>query len=173
MLPVAVTLVIASAAGCGDSGESRESSGGAAGDAPAAGGIERAERRLRSELEAALVAALDGGETPVLEEGVRRAPCEGLRGPTDAVSSGWRARIPVVGDDRGETLLERAAAHWRSEGFRVRAREGEVGGGGQGDPGARAVFAERDGYTLSLVLGRGTDAAVLSGGTPCVPQRRT
>ena len=139
---------VALVAGCG---------GGAADDrASGDSQLARAERSLRAELEAAaghLGVATDPGE--------RVAPtrCDDRAAAT--VTSGYRLRLKMSAGD-SEDLLRRAEAFWRERGREVRV----VGRGGA----FPAVFATADpGWTFSLQLFPERGEALLSGGTPCLP----
>ena len=136
------------AAGCG-------SGGSGAGPAPESE-LARAERSLQAELEAAVDHL---GMTA--EPGERVAPSRCDDGARKDVTSGYRVRLRM---DRGDTeaLLRRAAGFWRERGRSVRvvSRTGAF----------PAVFATADpGWTFALQLFPERGEAVLSGGTPCLP----
>ena len=141
---------VALAAGCGSSGDPKPK---AAGDSSR---LAHAERSLQSELEAA---ALHLGMTP--EPGERVAPTRcGDRSAGD-VTSGYRLRMKLSAGD-AERLLDRAQGFWRERG-----REVHVVGPKGPFP---AVFATADpGWTFSLQLFPERGEALLSGGTPCLP----
>jgi hypothetical protein len=140
---------VALAAGCGGGGP-----------APAEGGrpseLARAEGSLRDELEAAVdrlgLAA---------EPGERVAPVRCDDSTRDDVTSGYRVRLRLEGADQQE-LLRGAADFWRERGRTVRV----VGRSGA----FPAVFATADpGWTFALQLFPERGEALLSGGTPCLP----
>ncbi len=133
------------AAGCG---------GSAAGDAPDSK-LARAERSLQAELEEAadhLGMAAEPGE--------RVAPTRCDDGKRQEVTSGYRVRLQLTGDR--EQILRRAARFWRRRGHRSASAAAT----------ARfpAVFATADpGWTFALQLFPERGEALLSGGTPCLP----
>jgi hypothetical protein len=133
------------AAGCG---------GSAAGDAPDSK-LARAERSLQAELEEAadhLGMAAEPGEV------VSPTRCDA--GKRHEVTSGYRIRLRLSGDQ--EQVLRQAARFWRRRGHRVRVlgRHGRF----------PAVFATADpGWTYGLQLFPDRGEALLSGGTPCLP----
>jgi hypothetical protein len=132
-------------AGCG---------GSAAGDAPDSK-LARAERSLQAELEEAadhLGLAAEPGEV------VSPTRCDA--GKRQEVTSGYRIRLRFAGDQ--EQVLRQAARFWRRRGHRVRVlgRHGRF----------PAVFATADpGWTYGLQLFPDRGEALLSGGTPCLP----
>jgi hypothetical protein len=137
-------------AGCGGSAPEDERAGSK---------LARAERALRLELEAA-VDRLGGDVQPEPGERVAPAPCDqpGRR----EVTGGYRVRLKLA--DAGDTnaLLREAAAFWRERGrdVRVRGRSGVF----------PAVFATADpGWTFALQVFPERGEALLSGGTPCLP----
>jgi hypothetical protein len=133
------------AAGCG---------GSAAEDAPDSK-LARAERSLQAELEEAadhLGLAAEPGEI------VSPTRCDA--GKRQEVTSGYRIRLRFAGDQ--EQVLRQAARFWRRRGHRVRVlgRHGRF----------PAVFATADpGWTYGLQLFPDRGEALLSGGTPCLP----
>jgi hypothetical protein len=133
------------AAGCG---------GSAAGDAPDSK-LARAERSLQAELEEAadhLGMAAEPGEI------VSPTRCDA--GKRQEVTSGYRIRLRLSGDR--QQALRQAARFWRRRGHRVRVlgRHGRF----------PAVFATADpGWTYGLQLFPDRGEALLSGGTPCLP----
>ena len=135
--------------------------GGGAADDRASGDsqLARAERSLRAELEAAagrLGVATDPGE--------RVPPTRCDDRPADRVTSGYRMQLELSAGD-AENLLRRAEGFWRERGRQVR-----VVGPGSAFP---AVFATADpGWTFSLQLFPERGEALLSGGTPCLPDPR-
>ena len=136
---------LALAAGCG--GDDR-----AAGDSKLA----RAEAALQAELEA----AVDRLGVPA-EPGERVSPTRCDDGARHDVTSGYRVRLKLAGGDQ-QAMLEHAEAFWRERGRRVRV----VGRRGS----FPAVFATDDpGWTFALQLFPERGEAVLSGGTPCLP----
>ena len=142
---------VALVAGCGgDAADDR-----ASGDSRLA----RAERSLQAELEAAaghLGVATDPGE--------RVAPTRCDDRPADRVTSGYRLRLELSAGD-AENLLRRAEGFWRERGRQVR-----VVGPKSAFP---AVFATAEpGWTFSLQLFPERGEALLSGGTPCLPDPR-
>ena len=136
-------------AGCG---------GSAAGDAPDSK-LARAERSLQAELEEAadhLGMAAEPGEV------VSPTRCDA--GKRQEVTSGYRIRLRLSGDQ--EQVLRQAARFWRRRGHRVRVlgRHGRF----------PAVFATADpGWTYGLQLFPDRDEALLSGGTPCLPDGKS
>ena len=136
-------------AGCG---------GSAAGDAPDSK-LARAERSLQAELEEAadhLGMAAEPGEV------VSPTRCDA--GKRHEVTSGYRIRLRFAGDQ--EQVLRQAARFWRRRGHRVRVlgRHGRF----------PAVFATADpGWTYGLQLFPDRGEALLSGGTPCLPDPKT
>jgi hypothetical protein len=132
-------------AGCG---------GSAAGDAPDSK-LARAERSLQAELEEAadhLGMAAEPGEL------VSPTRCDA--GPRQEVTSGYRIRLRLSGDR--EQALRQAASFWRRRGRKVRMESAK----GR----FPAVFATADpGWTFALQLFPERDEALLSGGTPCMP----
>ncbi|MEO8690305.1 MAG: hypothetical protein ABI611_19065 [Solirubrobacteraceae bacterium] len=140
---------VALAAGCGSAGDAKPPSG----DASA---LAHAERSLQAELEAA---AAHLGMSPGAGERVAPARC-GDR-PAGDVTSGYRLRMKL-GPGDAETLLRSAEGFWRERGRAVR-----VVGSKSRFP---AVFATADpGWTFSLQLFPERGEALLSGGTPCLP----
>ena len=136
------------AAGCGGGSEARAGRG-----APSA--LARAEGSLQAELEAAVdhlgLAA---------EPGERVAPVRCDDSTRNDVTSGYRIRLRMAGDDRAAAAP--AAGFWRERGRRVRVvgRDGTF----------PAVFATADpGWTFALQLFPERGEALLSGGTPCLP----
>jgi hypothetical protein len=133
------------AAGCG---------GSAAGDAPDSK-LARAERSLQAELEEAadhLGMAAEPGEV------VSPTRCDA--GKRQEVTSGYRIRLRLSGNR--QQVLRQAARFWRRRGHRVRVlgRHGRF----------PAVFATADpGWTYGLQLFPDRGEALLSGGTPCLP----
>ena len=133
------------AAGCGGSG---------ARDAPDSK-LARAERSLQAELEEAA-----DHLGMVAEPGERVSPTRCDAGPRQEVTSGYRIRLRLSGDR--EQVLRRAATFWRRRGRTVRIES----------PMGRfpAVFATADpGWTYALQLFPERGEALLSGGTPCLP----
>ena len=118
--------------------------------------LAHAERSLQAELEAA-AGHLDLAARP----GERVAPTRCDDRAAGAVTSGYRLRTAIGGGDT-EDLLHRAAAFWRERGREVRV---------VGPKGAfPAVFATAEpGWTFSLQLFPERGEALLSGGTPCLP----
>jgi len=140
---------IALAAGCG---------GGDDADRTAAdtSQLARAERSLQSELEA----AVEHLGLPT-QEGIRVAPTRCDDRARNDVTSGYRLRLELGAGDT-EKLLRRAEGFWRERGRHVRV----VGAKGT----FPAVFATADpGWTFSLQLFPERGEALLSGGTPCLP----
>jgi hypothetical protein len=135
------------AAGCGGSGDEA--------GAPESK-LARAERSLQAELEAAVDRL---GMTAEPGERVAASRCDD--GARHDVTSGYRVRLRIDGGDT-EELLRRAASFWRERGRAVRV---------VGRTGAfPAVFATADpGWTFALQLFPERGEAVLSGGTPCLP----
>ena len=118
--------------------------------------LAKAERSLQAELEAA-VDRLGMASEP----GERVAPTRCDDSARQDVTSGYRVRLRMGGADTAE-LLRRAAAFWRERGREVRVvnRTGAF----------PAVFATADpGWTFALQLFPERGEAVLSGGTPCLP----
>ena len=77
------------------------------------------------------------------------------------VTSGYRIRLKLTAATRS-SCCDRAAGFWRERGRRVRV----VGRGGA----FPAVFATADpGWTFALQLFPERGEALLSGGTPCLP----
>jgi sugar phosphate isomerase/epimerase len=135
------------AAGCGGSGDEPR--------APESK-LARAERSLQAELEAAVDRL---GMTAEPGERVAASRCDD--GARQDVTSGYRVRLRIDGGDT-EELLRRAAGFWRERGRAVRvvSRTGAF----------PAVFATADpGWTFALQLFPERGEAVLSGGTPCLP----
>jgi hypothetical protein len=142
---------VALVAGCGSGGEAKPKAG-----AGSASPLAHAERSLQSELEAA---AEHLGMTP--EPGERVAPTRCGDRPAGDVTSGYRLRMKLSAGDV-ERLLDRAEGFWRERGRAVRV----VGPKGP----FPAVFATADpGWTFSLQLFPERGEALLSGGTPCLP----
>ena len=143
---------VALAAGCG-------SGGGGEGAATDTSQLARAERSLQSELEA----AVEHLGLPA-RDGVRVAPTRCDDRAANDVTSGYRLRLEMSAGD-AEELLRRAAGFWRELGRHVRV----VGAKGS----FPAVFATADpGWTFSLQLFPERGEALLSGGTPCLPDPR-
>ena len=144
---------VALAAGCGG-GESRRSASDTG-----TSKLARAEASLQAELEAA-VDRLGMASEP----GERVAPTRCDDGARHNVTSGYRVRLELPGGDHG-ALLDRAEAFWRERGRHVRV----VGAKGS----FPAVFATADpGWTFSLQQFPERGEALLSGGTPCLPDPR-
>jgi hypothetical protein len=146
--PMALGLAwVVLAAGCGGAGSS-ESAGPSK--------LASAERSLRAELDAAA-----GHLGMAAEPGRRVAPTRcGDRSP-DTVTSGYRVRLKL-GESDTDALLQRAESFWRERG-----REVKVVGRKGSFP---AVLATAEpGWTFSLQLFPDRGEAVLSGGTPCLP----
>ena len=121
--------------------------------------LARAERSLQSQLEAA---AEHLGMRA--QQGIRVGPtrCED-RARRD-VTSGYRLRLELRAGET-QTMLRRAEQFWRARGRHVRV----VGARGS----LPAVFATADpGWTFSLQLFPERGEALLSGGTPCLPDPR-
>jgi hypothetical protein len=132
-------------AGCGGSAEGDQTDSKLA----------RAERSLQAELEE----AADHLGIPA-DPGERVAPTRCDDGARAEVTSGYRLRLDLSGDR--EEILRRAARFWRQRGHRVRVlgRHGRF----------PAVFATADpGWTYGLQLFPDRGEALLSGGTPCLP----
>jgi hypothetical protein len=143
---------VALAAGCGGGGDGE----GAAADTSQ---LARAERSLQSELEA----AVERLGLPA-RDGMRVAPTRCDDRAANDVTSGYRLRLELGAGD-AEELLRRAAGFWRERGRQVRV----VGAKGS----FPAVFATADpGWTFSLQLFPERGEALLSGGTPCLPDPR-
>jgi hypothetical protein len=138
---------LALAAGCG--GGAQRADGGSS-------ELARAEASLQAELEAA-VDRLGMAAEP----GERVAPTRCDDGARQDVTSGYRVRLALPGGEH-DAVLRRAEAFWRERGRRVRvvSRTGAF----------PAVFATADpGWTFALQLFPERGEAVLSGGTPCLP----
>ena len=136
---------VALAAGCGEA--QRAASG--------ASKLTRAETSLQAELEA----VVDHLGMPA-EPGERVPPVRCDDGARHDVTSGYRIHLKLHGD--GEEYLDRAKAFWRRRGRHVR-----VMSRGGAFP---AVFATADpGWTFALQLFPKRGEAVVSGGTPCLP----
>jgi hypothetical protein len=137
------------AAGCGGA------SGSGGGRAPESR-LASAERSLQAELDAAadhLGAAAEPGQRVAPTRCDDRAP--------NTVTSGYRVRLKLSKGDT-ERLLQRAEGFWRERGREVRvvSRKGAF----------PAVFATAEpGWTFALQLFPERGEAVLSGGTPCLP----
>jgi hypothetical protein len=113
----------------------------------------RAERALQAELEAAAdhlgIAA---------EPGERVSPTRCADAGRAKLTSGYRIRLELSG--HRERLLRRAARFWRGRERRVRVMRGRF----------PAVFATADpGWTFALQLFPKRGEALLTGGTPCLP----
>jgi hypothetical protein len=118
--------------------------------------LARAEQSLRVELEEA-VDRLGMASEP----GERVAPTRCDDGARDDVTSGYRVRLKLDRRDADELLLQ-AERFWRDRGRKVRV----VGRNGP----FPAVFATADpGWTFALQLFPERGEAMLSGGTPCLP----
>jgi hypothetical protein len=142
---------VALMAGCGSGDDPKPKAGGSQ--------LATAERSLQAELAAA---AEHLGKTPSPGERVAPARC-GDR-PAGTVTSGYRLRMKLSGDE-AEQLLTRAEGFWRERGREVRV----VGAKGP----FPAVFATaEEGWTFSLQLFPERGEALLSGGTPCLPDPR-
>jgi len=121
--------------------------------------LARAERSLQAELEEAadhLGMAAEPGE--------RVSPTRCDAGKRQEVTSGYRIRLRFAGDQ--EQVLRQAARFWRRRGHRVRVlgRHGRF----------PAVFATADpGWTYGLQLFPDRGEALLSGGTPCLPDPKS
>jgi hypothetical protein len=140
---------VALAAGCGGGGDAERASEDTS-------QLARAERSLQSELEA----AVEHLGLPA-QEGIRVAPSRCDDRAANEVTSGYRLRLEMTGGDV-EKLLRRAEGFWRERGRHVRV----VGAKGS----FPAVFATADpGWTFSLQLFPERGEALLSGGTPCLP----
>jgi hypothetical protein len=114
----------------------------------------RAERALQAELEEAAdhlgIAA---------EPGERVPPTRCDDSGRAKVTGGYRIRLELSG--HREPLLRRAARFWRARDRRVRVMRGRF----------PAVFATADpGWTFALQLFPERGEALLSGGTPCLPE---
>jgi hypothetical protein len=143
---------LALAAGCG--GEDRRAGAGADGSR-----LARAERSLQTELEA----AVEHLRLPA-QQGIRVAPTRCDDRAAARVTSGYRLRLELREEDT-EALLRRAEGFWRERGRHVRVM------GAKGS--FPAVFATADpGWTFSLQLFPERGEALLSGGTPCLPDPR-
>jgi hypothetical protein len=142
---------VALAAGCGGGDDPKPKAEGSQ--------LARAERSLQSELEAA---AQHLGMAP--EPGERVAPARCGDRPAGDVTSGYRLRMKLGAGD-AQRLLDRAEGFWQERGRAVRV----VGPKGP----FPAVFATADpGWTFSLQLFPERGEALLSGGTPCLPDPR-
>jgi hypothetical protein len=150
--PVALGLLLAAlATGCGEGSEPR-----AAGTTELA----RAERSLRAELEAA-AESLGPAVQVAPGERVAPSPCDDPR--RREVTGGYRIRLSLGSGAQPAELLEQAEAFWRKRGrdVRVRGRHGRF----------PAVFATADpGWTFALQVFPERKEALLSGGTPCLPE---
>jgi hypothetical protein len=143
---------VALAAGCGGGGDGERASADTS-------QLARAERSLQTELEA----AVEHLRLPA-QDGIRVAPTRCDDRAAARVTSGYRLRLEMAGGDT-EKLLRRAAGFWRERGRHVRV----VGAKGS----FPAVFATADpGWTFSLQLFPERGEALLSGGTPCLPDPR-
>jgi len=143
---------VALVAGCGSGGDPKPKAG-------ASSPLAHAERSLQAELEAA---AEHLGMTPA--PGERVAPTRCGDRPAGDVTSGYRLRMKLSAED-AERLLGRAEGFWRERGREVR-----IVGPKSPFP---AVFATADpGWTFSLQLFPERGEALLSGGTPCLPDPR-
>jgi hypothetical protein len=139
MVRRAVVLGLVLLAGCGGSAQR---------DAPDSE-LARAERSLQAELEEA---ADHLGLPAEPGENVTPTRCD------EGVTSGYRIRLQLTGDR--EQILRRAARFWRARHRRVRTMDGRF----------PAVFATADpGWTYALQLFPERGEALLSGGTPCLP----
>jgi hypothetical protein len=140
---------VALLAGCGSGDAAKPASGGGS-------RLASAERSLQVELEAA-AGHLDLAVAP----GERVAPTRCDDRPAGTVTSGYRMRTALGAGD-SEALLRRAEAFWRERGREVRVVSPK---------GAfPAVFATAEpGWTFSLQLFPKRGEALLSGGTPCLP----
>jgi hypothetical protein len=119
-----------------------------------ASALTRAESTLQAELEA----VVDHLGMPA-EPGERVPPVRCDDGARHDVTSGYRIRLKLHGDSGA--YLDRAAAFWRRRGRHVRVSRGGA---------FPAVFATDDpGWTFALQLFPERGEAVLSGGTPCLP----
>jgi len=135
--------------GCGGSQERGSSDAGAS-------KLARAEATLQAELEA----VVDHLGMPA-EPGERVPPTRCDDGARRDVTSGYRVRLKLAGADQ-DAPLRRAEAFWRERGRHVRvvSRRGRF----------PAVFATDDpGWTFGLQLFPERGEAVVSGGTPCLP----
>jgi len=129
---------------------------GGSGSGPTDSRLARSATSLQSELEAV---AYHLGMTAEPGEPVAPTRCDD--GPRGEVTSGYRVRLKLHDGDT-DALLERAAAFWRERGRTVRvvSRRGPF----------PAVFATADpGWTFALQVFPRRGEAVLSGGTPCLP----
>jgi hypothetical protein len=111
--------------------------------------LARAERSLQADLEEA---ADHLGLPAEPGENVSPTRCD------EGVTSGYRIRLELTGDR--EQILRRAARFWRARHRRIRKLDGRF----------PAVFATADpGWTYALQLFPERGEALLSGGTPCLP----
>jgi hypothetical protein len=116
--------------------------------------LAEAERSLQAELEQ----AADHLGMPA-DPGERVAPTRCDDGPRQDVTSGYRVRLRLSSAET-DALLRSAAGFWRRRGRSVRVVEGRF----------PAVFATVDpGWTFALQLFPDRGEAMLSGGTPCLP----
>jgi hypothetical protein len=148
--PVALGLAwVALVAGCGSGRDPNPKPSGSS-------QLAHAERSLQAELQAA---ADHLGMTP--QPGERVAPTRCNDRPAGDVTSGYRLRLKISAGD-AQRLLDRAEGFWRERGREVRV----VGAKGA----FPAVFATAEpGWTFSLQLFPERGEALLSGGTPCLP----
>ena len=136
------------AAGCGGARARRPT--------PARSKLTRAETSLQAELEA----VVDHLGMPA-EPGERVAPTRCDDGARHDVTSGYRVRLQLPRRRRGATLDRRRGVLAR------RGRHVRVVSRGGAFP---AVFATADpGWTFALQLFPERGEAVVSGGTPCLP----
>jgi hypothetical protein len=128
---------------------------GCGGEHPAAESkLAHAQRSLEAELEQ----AADHLGMPA-DPGERVAPTRCDDGPRQDVTSGYRVRIRLADADT-DALLREAEGFWQRRGRSVRVVKGRF----------PAVFATADpGWTFALQIFPERGEALLSGGTPCLP----
>ncbi len=155
---VAVALLAALAvAGCGGRG----GDGARGDDPPSPGGDVTTLAEGRARLVAMVdetVPAVAGERAVTPAPSTDPVPCDD---PT-TFSEGYGKRLALAGDADADALVERARRHWEDRGYAVRTRDLSTR--------LPAVFADADGYTLSLQVVRDKGVAEVSGGTPCLPR---
>lgn len=92
------------------------------------------------------------------------APCDDPSGGPSATlfTEDYGKRLSLVGDQDADTLLRSTREFWEARGYAVQTR----------DLASRVpvVFAEVDGFNLSLQVVRDKDIAEIGASTPCLPR---
>lgn len=121
-------------------------------------------RRRAQEMVDATVVRVANGRAVSEAPAVAPAPCdEPTGGPSEMLfTEDYGKRISLRGDDDPDALLRSTQEYWEGQGYAVRTR----------DLSSRVpvVFAEVDGFNLSLQVVRDKAVAEIGASTPCLPR---